>query len=476
MAKTVSLFIGGTYEAQSLNTDAQRCVNWYPEPSASGDAKSPMSGYPTAGTEVFCTLPEQTLPALFEINGRGFAAASQLYEIFSNRTFISRGSLATFANSASMSANQTQLLITTGGRAFVYGLDDGSFVEATGLQGPVSRARYIDGVFIAFFQDTNKFQISQLEDGTTWDPADVFEIEVFPENIVSMEVDHEQVCFFGQKHSAIYFDSGDVLNPYQPVPGGFIEQGCAAAQSVAKLDNTYFWIGRDQNGQGIAWRMNGYTPQRISNFAIENEWADYDTLSDAIGYAFQERGHTFYQIYFPSANKTWVYDAATGYWHERAYFFNGSYSAHRSQCHMLAFGKHLAGDWATGNIYEMSQDFGDDAGQVIRRFRRSPHISEEQTWMFHEQLQIDLEVGLGPMPALKDGFGHDRPPIAIVRWSDDAARTWSNEHEAGTGQAGEYFKRVMFRRLGRSRDRIYEVAVSDPVPWRITNAYLQVSQ
>jgi len=241
-----------------------------------------------------------------------------------------------------------------------------------------------------------------------------------------------------------------------------------------RLDNSNFWIGADERGQGIAWRAQGYTPQRVSTYAIENEWASYSTISDAIGYAFQDRGHSFWQIYFPSANKTWVYDAGTGLWHERGYFSNGTYSAQRSQCHAFSFGKNLVGDWMSGTIFEMSPNFLDDDGQDIRRFRRAPHISNEQQWMIHNQLQVDLQVGLGPIPPLLDGFGNPREPQAVLRWSDDAAQTWSDDYAVGCGFAGDYKKRVMFRRLGRSRDRIYELSVSDPVPWRVTDAYLQV--
>jgi hypothetical protein len=60
-----------------------------------------------------------------------------------------------------------------------------------------------------------------------------------------------------------------------------------------------------------------------------------------------------------------------------------------------------------------------------------------------------------------------------LRWSNDGGHTWSNEYSAGAGKAGEYTKRVMFRRLGRARDRVYEISMSDPIPWRITDAYLK---
>ena len=51
-----------------------------------------------------------------------------------------------------------------------------------------------------------------------------------------------------------------------------------------------------------------------------------------------------------------------------------------------------------------------------------------------------------------------------LRWSNDAGSTWSNPHTASSGAAGQYGQRVIWRRLGRGRNRVYEVSGSDPVP------------
>jgi hypothetical protein len=117
----------------------------------------------------------------------------------------------------------------------------------------------------------------------------------------------------------------------------------------------------------------------------------------------------------------------------------------------------------------------DDNGQAIRRLRRSPTLNNEMEWAYHAQLIVDFATGLGPQPPLKDGNGNDRPPQAMLRWSDNRGSTWSNQHIADCGFAGEYNTRVIWRRLGRSRYRVYEVSVSDPIPWSITDAYLKAS-
>jgi hypothetical protein len=252
-----------------------------------------------------------------------------------------------------------------------------------------------------------------------------------------------------------------------------------------RLDNSVFWLGADDRGAGIGWRAQGYSPARISNHAVEAAWAAYSTIADAIGYSYQDQGHSFWVLYFPSANKTWVYDVATQMWHERSFRAGGSAvdTAHRSQCHVYAFGRHLVGDWGGGNAYQMAVpqvngsgwSFVTDFGNAIRRVRRAPHISMEQQWTFHHEMQVDVEAGLGPQPPLLDGAGNQRDPQLVLRWSDDGGKTWSNERVMNCGQAGAFKTRAIARRLGRSRDRIYEVSVSDPIPWRIVDAYLQAT-
>lgn len=107
---------------------------------------------------------------------------------------------------------------------------------------------------------------------------------------------------------------------------------------------------------------------------------------------------------------------------------------------------------------------------VQRRLRRAPHLSDEQVWMFYRQLQIDLQAGVG----LSSGQGED--PLLMLRYSDDGGHTWSDIITVSAGRQGKTRARAMFRRLGRSRDRVFEVSVSDPVPWFLIDAYLDVER
>lgn len=85
----------------------------------------------------------------------------------------------------------------------------------------------------------------------------------------------------------------------------------------------------------------------------------------------------------------------------------------------------------------------------------------------------------GPLPPVPYGSVTSvSKPKVLLRWSDDGGHTWSNYHDRDLGALGEYWHRVIWRRLGMTnklRDRVYELSGSDPVKITITGAELMLS-
>lgn len=521
-------FCGGTYESQSPAADAERTQNWYPETVESGNGKSATALYPTPGSRVFSNLGAVTRGGIF-INGRLFAVGgSTLYEIFADTSKVARGlNLANDGNLCSLAVSQTQLLVASGGSLYVLNLQTNAFSQVTvdvndSPLPSIQSVDYSDGFFLALEQQSQTFFVSAAENATSWDLGQFAEISIFPDNVAAMKVSHREPIFFGSKRLVAYYDAG-ALFPFSPVIGSDQDHGAASPNAVAALNNTLFWISNDDNGARMAWTAQGYTPTRISTHAEEYAWSKYATISDVVTYAYQDQGHSFFVVYFPSAmpstgagygrktyggpipygggepsvgpsvptSATWVYDVENGLWHQRTFLQqSGVCSAHRSWWHVYAFGKHLVGDWGTGNIYQISIDAFDDFGNPIQRVRRAPYINTENEWMIFRQFELELETGLGPQPPLGTGgyggpsyggplpyggagSGVARPPMLSLRWSDDRGHSWSNYHLASAGFAGDYKLRAIWRRLGRSRGRVFEVSTSDPIPWRLIDAYVK---
>jgi hypothetical protein len=397
-----------------------------------------------------------------ELDGRVFVAtAAGFWELYSDGYGRFLATILNDFKQKVFAANPLEVLLSSGGKAYLYNLAKDAVTEidtlsGSALQAPVISVGFTDSYFIALLNN-GRFQISGILDGSTWDPADITQESVFADTPVGMKITHREIVIFGRKQAITYYNSGNPFFPFDVVPGSFAEMGVGAADSIIKADNTLFWVGADERGEGMAWRAQGYTPMRLSTHAIEEHWRKFSKTSDAIGWSYQEAGHTFLVWYFPLEGETWVSDVATQLWHQRT-------KALRS--HVFAFGKHLVGDAATATIYEQSVNFLTHDGVAIRRVRRSPYIHAAGKWITMPPLELDLSAGTGPMPPLLDGQGLPRSPQAMVRFSDTSGKKWSNERVVSFGQAGEFLTRVILRRLGHfwgTRGRVFELVCTDPV-------------
>ena len=286
-----------------------------------------------------------------------------------------------------------------------------------------------------------------------------------PDDLVSLIVDHRELYLMGEVSSEVWVNSGLFPFAFQRIPGTSTQHGIAAKFSIARLGNSFAYVSRNIRGQAQIMMMNGYVPTRISTHAVEQTLLD-KFVDDARAWTYQLEGHEVYVVSFPTIDLTWAYDISTGMWHKWLWVdSNNVYHRHRGNCHASFQGKNLVGDWENGNLYQLDQLNYTDNGDEIRRLRRAPHlISDYQRQYFHE-LQIHFQPGVG----LPNGSA----PQAMLRWSDDGGSTWSNEHWSSIGVQGAYKNRAIWRRLGQSRDRIFEVVVTDPINAVITAANLK---
>lgn len=598
--------VGPDYVSLSPIADCQMTMEWYLENIESGQGKSAAALYPTPGKNLLAALTGGQGRGIETGQGRTFAVVgTTLWEIappLGNLTKTNRGQIVSDGKPVFMAFGPTQLLIASAGNLYCFQLaqqtkSDGSGTvlaantltliatyNATagyGLLGNVSRVVFAQGFFYALIANSNQIQQSNALDGSSWQGVAETQISVFSDNIVGIFVDHLLLWVFGPTKIQPYTNTGDFPFTDDPIVGGIIEQGLAAAASIVSADNSIFWIGADTRGQGIVWRANGYTPERVSTFALEAELNSYATIADAVGFAYQEEGHTFVQYNFPTAQTTRVLDVSNGTWHRRGYWNQqtGSYTQSRAGFHTFNFGAHIVLDPTNGNVYQQSINFTNDAGNPIRRVRRFPHISNEQAWQFHARLWLDVEAGLGPTlqgsapptnyqildsagavrsfqisetgviqapvnpigntaavdtiflndqtnttswqvtinafgeitPVLLATFVSTYPqvikfvsvlglqnynlqlnnlgggiavlqalplgmvgrgPLMTLRQSNNGGKTWGHARDRDCGKVGEYGKRVIWHRNGRSRDRVYELSTSDAWSPRIIDVYL----
>lgn len=469
-------FIGPSYTLQSVNLDAQRTVNLIPQVNETGRGKeaevvsfinSPgLTLKVTAGTGPIRGMHYATNGTLYVVSG------DTVYNISSSYVATSVGTIGTSSGQVSMADNGTSMFIVDGDSGYIVTLSNDAFVETTDPDFTAADVVvYQDGFFI--FNDSNSEEIFISDADGTGIQSVSNQADSFPDNIISMISNHRDLWIFGTDSIEVFFNSGNATFPFERIEGAFIEYGCAAAFSVAKMNNDVYWLGKDATGDGIIYRGRGYEPERISTHAVEFAIRSYSTISDAVAYTYQEDGHYYYVLNFTDANTTWVYDSSTGMWHERTYTNDGQFERHRANCHAFAYNTHVVGDYSNGKVYEMSSSVYSDDSAEIRRLRSAPHISSELDHVFYHSFQLDMEVGVG-----LDGSAttQGNNPQAMLQWSNDGGHTWSNEIWTSFGKIGNRLKRAVWRKLGYGRDRIFRVVISDPVKVIVVGAQLRISK
>jgi hypothetical protein len=68
-----------------------------------------------------------------------------------------------------------------------------------------------------------------------------------------------------------------------------------------------------------------------------------------------------------------------------------------------------------------------------------------------------------------------RDPEILLSWSDDAGHTWVPDVQGGVGKTGDFTRRVVFRRLGRSFRRTFRLRITDPIKVAILAATIDYS-
>lgn len=298
------------------------------------------------------------------------------------------------------------------------------------------------------------FTYTLIEVGSSaFDPLDIAAKTGASDDLVTFEVLHREPWLFGARfETEVWYNAGTPDFTFARMPGVYIEHGCAASNSVACTDLFMFWLGKDRQGNAIAFIGENYMAVRISTFAIEAEWATYPVTNDAIGFVYQKRGHTFYQVTFPTADKTWVYDLAEKLWHEDAWC-DGNGVEHRSRlnCCIFAFGTIVGGDFETGDLYEVSTDNWTDDGQPVVWRRGFPHLVEDGKRVSYQR--FIARIAAGQTPGL---LTSDAPQVSL-RLSDTGGQSWGDPITQSIGSGGQYVTTPTWWRLGMARDRVFEL-------------------
>jgi hypothetical protein len=399
---------------------------------------------------------------------------NKLYVVIANQVLCittagvtsSLGTLTTSTGFVSMDSNGTQLLIVDGtAHGYYVTLSTNILTAINDADFPAAGSCcFLDGFLIVTKVSTGQFYISGLYDVTSWDALDYATAEGSPDNLLCCGATQEALWLFGTDTTEVWYNQGGSDFPFARMQGALIEQGIGALASLCSVEGQWYLI----NDNKEIVRSVGYQFQKVSTIHIDKELQSYSTVSDAVAYEYRNLGQIFVVFVFPTANKTWVYDLVTDYWHEWSSYVNpgvlNNFGRHRGAIGFHFNGKYIVGDYSNGSIYILNNQVYTDNGELIKRTRRAQIISDKGVNIIHDEICLEFEAGVG-----LSGTGSGSNPQVGLSFSDDDGNTWSSVDYRYLGTAGSKQQRQRWLRLGKARNRIYELTMYEPVKFILAN-------
>ncbi len=533
-------FVGATYNGRSPRIDSSRCINFYPELSSSQDSATPVALIGTPGVVQRAYLGTSPIRGMYSFGGYLFVVSgNNLYRLDTSYRSTIVGTLATVSGPLSFADNGiaanglggNELAIVDGTTLYIYNIYDNKFSPVLNSYVPDNpiTITYMDGYFIVS-NSTMRFDVSELYDGYTFNGLAFSSVVGVPDNIQTIVNSHQLLFIIKQYSTEIFYNNGLATSqgcPFSRSPNAVLDYGTISRFSVVRGNNSIFFLATQRLNNDIGsfigiMEMDQGGAKLISPSSINYKLSQLTNLSDAIGYCYANEGHLFYVLTFPTDNLTLVYDVQSQMFHEWSTYTNGAYTQfdssgrisganhsvpltenrHLSNCYSNFNNKHVVGDYRVGNIYELSSDYYNDAGEPIISIRISESLldKDEKNNLFITKILIDMDdpganngetVSNNQFVYLADGTWYANstaptstnygttvnvsPTQVFLSWSKDAY-TWSAEYPSTLFVYGDYSHRAIWRRLGYSRDKIFKLRISNSVKKVVLGAMVTVSK
>ena len=167
----------------------------------------------------------------------------------------------------------------------------------------------------------------------------------------------------------------------------------------------------------------------------------------------------FYQITFPTDDKTFIYNATVGSWSTLTEPGGGRMIAN---AHTFFNNQHIIGGYNNGNLYQLSEDFGDADGEARKLLRTSDHFYDKS----YNSIRIN-RVELDIVSGRSDTNGPYSEPKVWLNVSYDGGRTFTNLSPFNTAKRGVYSRRIIYRKLGVAKDFVFQIQSYSKVPFVI---------
>lgn len=456
-------FVGGTNVSRSVNSSAQRTVNFIVE--ADRQSKYPLKLIGRPGLLSFVNIGSSAMRGSLEWGGDLYVVIGDtLWKVTTAGSATGVGTIGSVSGTVSMAGGRSYFMIVDGQDGWY--CDGSTLTQIADTDFPTARVvTWIDDYFIVDDADNSgRMYRSDSDDPSSWGSLNFATAQRDPDGIVSLVAANQVLWVLGETTTEAWYNDGSEGFSFAPISGGFTQVGALARFSVKQAAGLLFWLGRTDIGQAAVFRGSGNQGAVISTPAVEEDInGGSGAITGAVGDVIYFRGHLLYLLHVPGG-KTLVYDDQNGFWSEWKSYGRDDF---RGQ-HMVHLGGTIySGDKEGSNLFSLDPDTYTDQGAPIECIRADRHIfsARDRRRIPHRRLEIEFESGVGTASL---------DPQAALRWSDDGGHQWSPSIWRGLGKVGRYGTRAVWTGLGTSRDRIYEIAITDTAKKVLIAGYLEV--
>lgn len=386
--------LGGFYSDSSKSWAAQDVVNWRPVAAEVAGTRTRMKLMPLPGMRKFTEVVDGTgsapIRGLHVVEGRLFVVAgTQLYQVSNIGGLTPRGRVpgvgrVHMAHNQITGGNQLLVVNGQGGGGYVWDTVKRTFAKISDPAYPGSiAAAYMDSYLLQVEPFGRYWFHSDLADAMAYNSLDRAESEASPDRIVYLDVSQNEVVVFNETTTEFFYNAGQTTGTLQN-KGILIERGCASGASVARLDNSLFWLGDD----GVVYRLNGYQAVPVSTGPVQEAFRGKN-MAQAFAFKWEDERSKVYYLTFPDG-QTWGYDVVSGLWHRRKSF---GFERWRLNDLVRWNGRWIGGDFQNGQLWELDQGFMMEGDQPLERERRSQVISAGRNRVTCNYLELLARTG-----------------------------------------------------------------------------------
>ena len=473
--KKIAMFGEGIYAGNPTITRQSRLNCFYQVRKDDDRTAVAVIGTPGLGA------PSMVIPSMLNSPARGILAnKTQLFVVALNQFFslsppavfggtcgvIASGTLNSASGPVSMAQNPTQVCIVDGTNGYLFTPSTGAFVRITsaGFPNGATTVAFCNGFFICEQPGGNQFFVSNYNDGSTWNALSFAAASQYTDGIVGVDQLGGMLIPFSASHVEFWQDSGLTTEPFTYIQQTASEYGLAAPFSRVHLADSLVFLTNTREGGLQFGRISQYQVKVCSTPDIDTIIQSLAVTSDCVGLTYQVGDIKFGQFTFPSANRSFLYNATNEQWSETQSGVTPGYRArHLGQYSAVFAGKVLVSDYNSPNLYSPSLNNYTDNGNTIVREVVTKCALNNQNIFRSGALYADMETGVGNGAPGTQGYN----PVVSISVARDS-RSFGPEQLVALGKQGQNSTRVIRRRNGRARFMHVKIRMTDPAKFVIT--------